>query len=1706
VAVARNSSNGAVHVSSDALAGITALVERGLYLQAYDAAREVGPFEHWTGSAASVLAARLVGHLGASRASRGLILKAYRRDRTHPAVLFFYASALLRRRGPLFAWRFFEHLEVEPDGAVSDRAELLGLRARVASSFRDFDTADRFLSEGFELDPANAWLQLERSYTLEERDDYEGALAVSGAVLANRAWYRPALQAVAHQLQLLNRDGEALELLRAGMEHLESEAVAAQLAVIETELGQFDRAHETLQRYKALAPLLEGSEEDWWHGQMSDVEYQLGNLSAAAEHARLVKGRFFEHIAARLNEPKPDGRRVHLPVGFVRQHRSTCAPATLAAISQFWELAVDHLALAAAICYDGTPDHVERHWAIENGWIVAEFTMTWETTVALLDRGIPFTVTTVEPDSAHLQAAIGYDDRRGTLLVRDPFDRMHREFLAEAFFERYAAHGPRGMVFVPKGRADLLEGLPLPDADRYDRYYALRRALAEHDRETAQACCAQLQELDASHRLAIQARRALALYDANEAELLAATEALLQQHPEDGQLSLSKLASLRSLGRRRDTLSLLQDKTNAKDPDAAFLREYAREIFDDASQRDVARRLMMRATRLRPADADNLHVLAGLHWEERNFTAAAKLYRLAACLADKTEYFFRSFFQASRNVGKPEEAIDWLRRRFEQHGDKSSLPARTLFTSLSTLNREDEAFEVLERALLLRAEDGELLTFAAEEFARVGRVQRAAEFLERANGRAARGPWLRTRAVLVENQSELAEALRIWREVLLLEPLAMDANRAVARLMAEVEGRDATLRHLQEICARFSHHVPLHKLWLDWTREWDQRENILRTLLELGPEDAWSHREMALLLADQTRFEEAKTEVAAAFAIEPLAPSSHAVAGRVLVLEGRSVEAQAAYREALKLSVDADSAIDGLLGACSSFEEKRESLEFVRGELKRQVSFGDGLLAYRDAAYPVLAPAELLANLREAHAARPDLWHAWSALVAQLRAMEELDEALQVAREATGRFPLLPRIWYDLALVHKARREPADERAPLERALEISPAWGVASRELAAVHERLGDLAAAEAVLEKAIAATPSDAFNRGCLGDLYRSGNERERAIAEVQRALVLNPDYNWAWEALRSWSLDGDGENLAAQAARELVDKRAGESRSWLRLAEMLGGRENFAERLAAVDRALALNPRNVDAWDVRATILTEEGRYEDALESCRPSAFPDVPPVFLRGRAAWIEAQRGRTKEAIKQMRALVDEAPDYFWGWGRLSDWHIQRKEPALALEAAEQMSRLEPQNVAVLGYVGDALLELDRRDEAKEAFTRAWDLDPLYAFGANKLFDLQLADKQWTEAEATLEKMKRHIGDADVLSNEVRLAAARGDKQRTFDTLGALCERKGAIGYALDRAGTAVRDAGWGADAEALFAQRISSESANGEVGWAWIKELTYRSGWHWWIAVHRLVVRTEAQKEALRSAINAIGEQKRVWLLRYLLWRFGNAVVADDAAWANASYALAHCQQFRRTIAWMEDWPTRSGIKPWMLLNLANALQECRRDEEARAVRTAALELPADHTTHFHYILAALDEALAGQFDEARHYRALAGDGIEQADAKPAVAPLNALLDVHEMRPEQRRAALPDLRTRLLQEMTADGPLDAGSRRLYRRTLLRMAEIAGDRAAKISAYLRTLPRPNFSPTTWHVLRVSFVLLLIFRAAWWPQLAAAFNYLRRLLGL
>src|SRR5206468_2473818 len=163
----------------------------------------------------------------------------------------------------------------------------------------------------------------------------------------------------------------------------------------------------------------------------------------------------------------------------------------------------------------------------------------------------------------------------------------------------------------------------------------------------------------------------------------------------------------------------------------------------------------------------------------------------------------------------------------------------------------------------------------------------------------------------------------------------------------------------------------------------------------------------------------------------------------------------------------------------------RKALKVVEAELTRQVVFGDGVLTYRQEARLYLDADAVLASMRVGLRERPDLWQTWSATVSQLAEMGRLDEALGLAREATARFPLLPKVWLDLAYVQRMRLDVAGERDALEQGLKADPALEDTTFKLAALHERNGEFDKSLALLETACTYAPLHAGVHGGAADM---------------------------------------------------------------------------------------------------------------------------------------------------------------------------------------------------------------------------------------------------------------------------------------------------------------------------------------------------------------------------------------------------------------------------------------------------------------------------------------------------------------------------------------------------------------------------------------------------------------------------------------------
>ncbi|EIQ01138.1 hypothetical protein OpiT1DRAFT_05706 [Opitutaceae bacterium TAV1] len=1654
--------------------------------------------ETWPDADAALTASRLAWHWGDGPLHQQLSRLAFRLDPSSPKTLAAHITCFWTRHGPAAALRLLnEHRPSIPVDPGESAHDLALLEARLLAIFRDFTAAWPLLDRVREQAPDYAWGWVERCAVLETEDRHEEALAAAREAVRLRPWYPPAVSRLASTLLTAGRDDEALTLLTDALARTQAGAHAHQLVLLCMELEDFPHAAAALDQAEKLQPLMDKPGRAWIAARRSEIAWSHGDGTAARAFALQTGWPYFEAIAKRIDALPPSPPfpgRVRLPVRYIRQHHVTCVPATLAMIADYWQRPVDHLSIASEICYDGTSDLAERNWIAVRGWVFREFRIDWETTKTLIDRGCPFTLVTTGIRSGHMQAVIGYDAALRLLILRDPGQRSCIECLADEFLKDHAVTGPRGVVLVPPEKAPLLEGITFADATLYDLRHTLQAALARHDRPAAETALARMQADAPGHPLTLRAAWELASSDRHPERILAAIRALRALFPDDVNLRLDELAWLDHLGRASERLALLREAAGRRNAPSVFLQHLAETLRADARRHPRALRLLARVLRRDPVNADNLRTFAHLLWEQRAFADAAAVYRLAACTGDKTEQHQESWFAACRHLHHTEECLALLRDRVARWGHRSSLPVRTLFTCLEALDREPEAFAALDNALTLHPDDGALLLFAAEARARHGRLDTAQRLLADAASRSPRAAWLRSAAHVAAISSDHAAALARWRELLEQNPADTDATGRAAALVARIEGRAAELAFLADACRRLPHLHPLRRLHIERLRDEPAPDALsaIDDLLAQNPDDAWALREKALILRRLGRAADALPCAEAALRIEPSDPASHGVCATILDTLGRRARARAAVENGLRLSIDADWLYPQLVDLVDDFEGRRAAVLFLHDELARQPFAGAPHLRFREVARAILPADELGRILDSLRRARPECWSAWSALVRHRMEENALPVARDLATEATCRFPLLPRLWSDLAAVHARDGATAAEIDALRKALELSPGWSAASLQLAAACERALRLDDAEHALRRAIAADPVSPAAHGHLADFLWCRNRREEAFASIEQALRLAPGYGWAWQQFSNWSDLAGTPARAMQLAEEFTRTRPGEADSWLRLSRLRtatgeADREKIlAQNLADLDRAAALDPRNPDIHDHRAWLLATHGRHDEALAACSPAVYlpppaspassaPPPPPLpspsalppcphTLEGRAAWVESQRGNLAAAIGRMAAVVARHPDYTWGWACLAEWHFAKEEPERALEAATRWAWLEPDSPVPLGHIADAHHRAGRNAEAADALRRALAIAPDYQYGAGFLMQLLAAAGEPVPAARHLRHIETHCPPATVAWARVLCHTLQpGERDEAAAALASLARIPDAPGRLLGEAVDAMLRIDAGKTAADALAPLLADPAIHPDTGPQLLRALgrpTVRQ------AVRMMKKADLADAHRARmfgDLLDTIGREKQLLVLRWLVRTERAFLRAHDLTWGMTGYAWNCCNRPRQVIRWTADWATRPDAEAWMLHNRIDSLYETGRIAEARATLDRALTLPGAAANDYLQAAHGCELALAGRASDAT--AVLARFGTRElpafADSIRIMANQIASVQLAPAGTPERHAAWRKAHDRLA-ELGASGTPVAASpalRIFRRRALHRIAQDDGSLSARLRSFL-----------------------------------------------
>ncbi|WP_269540703.1 C39 family peptidase [Cerasicoccus fimbriatus] len=1321
---------------------------------------------YWADTHARLSGSFIISRLGGDRLSDLIDITTYRRNPENSRAIARMNHIWTERIGSFAAYcrlKAIDPLRFEGE----DRARIYRALCWRCLSFEDVMQAEVLTEKAYEVDPRDETYWYAKACITNTDENYDLAKESAQRSLEADSLYLPSRYLLARVHEREGNTEQVEALLREGLTLHHDGHLAIQLLRMMRELDRYEDALELAHEVERCMPLRDSKFTQWLHGEYADIYYDLGRYEEAREHAAQGNEHYYKKFAERLGAMQGAPQKKRLPVSSVRQQRRTCGPATLASIARYWGKPVEQSEIIEEIWHDGTFDWKERRWAEDQGFVVREFRVTWECTQQLIDAGYPFAVMTAGADYSHLQAIIGYDAVRECVEVREPGSSTHVDYIQDKFFENNGWVGPRGLVFAPAEEAEALRALELPDDALYDLCYAMNRALEGHDRGRVIQIFAQLQETAPDSFLTHSASRLIANYDADTPRGLDAVRALRKEFPKATRLQLAELSYMRTENTWGECVDFLQELTKEKEVHPTVRMELGRLLMDDVRRSGEAEKVLWKCQSQHAGSSAVIQSLADLLWGRRERETAFEAYRFAFTQDYLNEGRARAFFQAARFFKRGEESLELLRQRVERHGKSSGEPAITLADMLRLIDRDQESMEVFEEATQKRPEDYALLTAFASRCIDWRQLDRAGELLERAKGKVHETEWLELSARLATSRGDYETAHDLYAEAVARNERNVVLQRAYTTAMHRIHGVSHVVEYLEKLCQRYPYNNELNELYISWLKDVDavQGEMACRRLLEFHPNNHWARRELAIALENQGKISEAVVIAEAGRDNDKMAPASYTVLGDLYEKDIRFAEAAKCYQRAIELDVDNRFAISRLCALANNHAETAEFLDFVWKQIQTQTVFGDSLLEFRNQAIDVIPADDLLARLQDALSERHDLWHCHAVICYQLLDMNRIDEACEVAERCCERFPLVPGSFANLARIASYQGDLAKEIEGLEKALELNPHWLEIIERLIDAYGLANRGEDERELIERSQRLLPNAHTLHGYLAAWHARRSDTQTAIAELEKALSLEPNYPYGWSRLNEW---GSHEECV-KLAREIAEDRPGQANVWLMLAHVLTKEDERPEREAALQKAVELEPWNLDFVDELAQHYAAVGDYEKALLVASPESHREAMPFPMKGRQAWIIWESGKHDEAIRLMQDILSANPSYWWGTARLSEWYSAEKRFDEALELAETMTTRWPRNHVSWGFKGKVFGDLKRTKEAVESLKQALTLEADYHWAWDTIENLAARDEM--EALA-LEMAERCPGQSHPW---MMLARAMDEQNKINECLNAIDE-------------------------------------------------------------------------------------------------------------------------------------------------------------------------------------------------------------------------------------------------------------------------------------------------------------------------------------------
>jgi tetratricopeptide (TPR) repeat protein len=199
--------------------------------------------------------------------------------------------------------------------------------------------------------------------------------------------------------------------------------------------------------------------------------------------------------------------------------------------------------------------------------------------------------------------------------------------------------------------------------------------------------------------------------------------------------------------------------------------------------------------------------------------------------------------------------------------------------------------------------------------------------------------------------------------------------------------------------------------------------------------------------------------------------------------------------------------------------------------------------------------------------------------------------------------------------------------------------------------------------------------------------------------------------------------------------LDERPADA-ALLRLAGRASLELDRDDAVPLLEKAVAADDGNADAWRDLGDALVLEGRLDDARDAFARAVElrPDDASALLN--LGHLALAAGRRDEAVSHFQQVVDADPDNAPALRALTEAHRGESRFDDALASALRASESRPDDVIAALDAAELALDLGRLDDAEAAFrrVRAVDDDPEHeVYALHALIDVEVRRDRWRRA-------------------------------------------------------------------------------------------------------------------------------------------------------------------------------------------------------------------------------------------------------------------------------------------------------------------------------------------------------------------------------------